>query len=91
MTPAPQADRIDSKLDNKQRGHSRTFWTSARQLERAVVSGTRWCLRSSASWWCLLIGLLLRESPSKLASAGGKASGRWFRSPRLASLDYAHP
>ena len=32
-----------------------------------------WCLPSSASSWCFVTGLLLRESPSKLAIAGGKS------------------
>ena len=72
MTPAPQADRIDSKLDNKQEG----------TLVRFGLGLANW----SERWFpdplvfafigivvVFIAGLLLRESPSKLAIAGGKS------------------
>ena len=71
MTPAPQTDRIDLKLDNKHEG----------TLVRCGLGLANW----SERWFpdplvfafigilvVFITGLLLRESPSKLALAGGK-------------------
>ncbi|HEX8800005.1 MAG TPA: TIGR00366 family protein [Terriglobales bacterium] len=72
MTPAPQADHIDSKLDNQQ--------------EDTVVRFGLGLANWSERWFpdplvfafigilvVFITGLLLRESPSKLALAGGKS------------------
>ena len=72
MTPAPQADRIDSQLGNKQEGTLVRFGL-------AVANGSeRWFPDPLVFAFIGIVavfitGLLLRQSPSKLAIAGGKS------------------
>ena len=72
MTPAPQADRIDSKLDNKQEGTLVRFGLAlANWSERWFPDPLVFAFIGIVA--VFITGLLLRESPSKLAIAGGKS------------------
>ena len=72
MTPAPQADRIRSTLDDKREGALVRFglglanWSERRFPDPLVFAFVGIVV-------VFIAGLLLRESPSKLAIAGGKS------------------